>query len=58
MTTKKITLGTTVSTPKGLGTVIGFGKFVGWTKVEIESNLEVEDFLDREIKLLSNKQKL
>ena len=53
MKTQKITLGTTVATPKGLGTVIGFGEFVGSTKVEIESTLEVKDFFDKELKFLS-----
>ncbi len=52
MKTQKTTLGTTVETPKGLGTVLGFGKFVGWTKVELESTLEVEEFLNSELKFL------
>jgi hypothetical protein len=53
MKTQKITLGTTVATPKGLGIVIGFGKFVGSTKVEIESTLEVKEFFNKELKFLS-----
>ena len=53
MKTQKITLGTTVATPKGLGIVIGFGECVGSTKVELESTLKVEEFLNREIKFLA-----
>lgn len=49
---KKIGLGTTVATPKGLGIVIGFGECVGSISVELETGESVE-FLDKEVKFLA-----
>ena len=49
---KKIKLGTTVATPKGLGIVIGFGQCVGELKVELETGETVE-FLEKELRFLA-----
>ena len=51
-TLEKITLGSTVATPKGLGLVMGFGECVGSVLVELETGEKVE-FLDRELRFLS-----
>lgn len=58
MITQKITLGALVATPKGLGTVLGFGELVCSSKIQLEETHEIVEYLDKEIRFLCHSKTL
>ena len=52
MKRQEITLGAIVATPRGMGTVLGFGELVCSSKIQLEETHEIVEYLDKEIRFL------